>query len=104
MSARNSLAFAGLWDEAALAVAKSRLRSHETTPVIKDSVHLQPCSFRDMNPIALSARSTSAVNSSTFAHRSRATASSLAHNMRLWPMFSLGPPQKIQGCAAIAVS
>ena len=71
MSSKKSLAFAGPREDAALTATKSHWRSPGTTPVIRDSVHLQPCAFQDMNSIALAARGRSAVNSSTFAQRSR---------------------------------
>ena len=96
MFSRNSLAFAGPRDEAARTAAKSRLSSPRTTPAIKDSVHLHPCSFQDMNSMALSASGRSAVNSLTFAHSSRATALSLSHNMRKWPR------EKICGCMGMS--
>ena len=54
------------------------------------------------NSIALSVRGSSAANSSTRPHRSRATSSSRAHSKRMWPMSSLGPPQKIQVWAVTA--
>ena len=73
MSSTNSLAFGGPRDDAALTAAKSCSSSPGTTPIIRDSVDLQPCSFHDMNSMALSASGRSAVNSSTFAHSSRAT-------------------------------
>ena len=44
-----------------------------------------------------------AVNSSTFTQRSCATASSLTHSMRMWPVSSSGPSRKMQGCARITV-
>ena len=102
MSSTKSLAFARSRDDAARAVAKSRFRSAGTTPAIRDSVHLQPCSFQAKNSTALSVRGSPAVNSSTCAHSSRATSSSRAHSKRMWPMSSSGPPQKIQGWAGIA--
>ena len=70
---------------------------------IKDSVHLHPCSFQDMNSMAVAAGGRSAVNYSTFAHSSRAGASSLSHNMHKWPVSSSGPPQKMKGSAGITV-
>ena len=56
MSSKNSLAFARPRDDATCTAAKSRLRAPGTTPVIRDSVDLQPCSFHAKNSIALSAK------------------------------------------------
>ena len=61
-----------------------------------------PCSLHAMNSSALSVREGSAVNSSIGLHRSPATSSSPAHSKCMWPTFSSGPPQKIQGWAGIA--
>ena len=47
--------------------------------------------------MALSASGKSAVNSSTFAHSRRATASSVSHNMRKWPVSSSGPHKEYLG-------
>ena len=102
MSSTKSPAFAGSWDDAARTAANSRFRSPRTTPVIRDSVHLRPCSLHAKNSTALSVRGSSVVNSSTRLHMSRATSSSRAHSKRMWPMSSSGPPQKIQGWAGIA--
>ena len=95
MSSRNRLAFAKPRDEAARTAAKSRLSSLGTTPAITNSVHLHPCIFEDMNSMALPTSGRSVVNSSSFARNIRATASSRSHNMRKWPVFSSGPPQKL---------
>ena len=65
MSSTKSLACARPWDDAARTTAESRFRSPGTTPAIRDSVHLQPCSLHAMNSTALSVRGSSAVNSST---------------------------------------
>ena len=97
------LGLSGPRDDAARTAAKIRFISPGTTPVIRESVHLQPCSLRAKNSIALSVRGSSAVNSSTRPHKSRATASSRAHSKRMWPMSSSGPSQKIQGWAGITV-
>ena len=83
--------------------AKSGLSCLGTTPAIKDSVHLHLCSLQDMNSMVLFASGRSAVNSLTFAHSRRATASSLSHNMRKWRPSSSVPPHKIQGSARITV-
>ena len=80
MSSTKSLAFAGHWDDADRTAAKTRFRSPGTTLAITDSVHLQPCSLHAMNCTALSARKTSAVNSTTRLHRSRALSSSRVHS------------------------
>ena len=102
MSSTKSLALAGPRDDAARTAANCRFRSPGTTPAIRDSVHLQPCSLHAKNSTALSVRVSSAVNSTTRPHRSLATSSSRAHSKRMWPMSSSGPPQKIQGWAGIA--
>ena len=103
MSSKNGVAFAGPWDDTALTAAKSRLSSARTTHATKDSVHLHPCSFHDMNSVAVSASGKSAVNSLTFAQSSRVAASFLSHSMRKWPVSSSGPPQKTQGYRGITV-
>ena len=103
MSSTKSLALAGPRDDAARTAANSRFKSPGTTPAIRDSVHLQPCSLHATNSTALSVRGSSAVNSSAHLHRSPATSSSRAHSRRMWPMSSSGPPQKIQGWAGIAI-
>ena len=100
---QEQLGLAGPHDDAALNAAKSRLSSPGTTHAIKDSVHLHPCSFQDMNSMALSASGRSAVNSSIFAHSSCATASSPWHIMRKLPVSSSCPPQKMQRSAGITV-
>ena len=99
----NSFAFAGPQDEAARNAVKRHLSSPGTTPAITDSVHLHLCSFHDMIFMALSTSGRSAVNSSTFAHSSSATASSLSHGMRKRPLSSSGPAQKMQGSGGITV-
>ena len=80
MSSTKSLALAGPRDDAARTAANSRFRSPGTTPAIRDSVHLQPCSLHATNSTALSVKGSSAVNSSTRLHRSPATSSSRAHS------------------------
>ena len=102
MSSTKSLALAGPRDDAARTAANCRFRSPGTTPAIRDSVHLQPCSLHAKNSTALSVRGSSAVNSTTRLHRSLATSSSRAHSKGMWLMSSSGLPQKIQGWAGIA--
>ena len=102
MSSTKSLAFAGPRDDAARTAANCRFRSPGMTPAIRDSVHLQPCSLHAKNSSALFVRGSSAVNSTTRLHRSRATSSPRAHSKRMWPMSSSGPRQKIQGWAGVA--
>ena len=96
------LGLAGPRNDAARTAANCRLRSPGMTHAIRDSVHLQPCSLHAKNSTALSVSGSSAVNSTTRLHRTRATSSSRAHSKRMWLMSSSGPPQKIQGWAGIA--
>ena len=84
-------------DESAFTTAESRRRPFGTTPAIRGSGHLHPCSFQDLNCMAIGR---SAVNSLTFAHSSRATTASLSHVMRIWPVSSFALHKRCKGAPA----